>query len=94
MQGQGIPDRRGGGLGEGFIELGGLDGVGGVECGDAGHVEVSSDVIRGKTELVRRKTSAEGCGVIENVLGCGRGALGVVLSRLRVVGGCDDLGGC
>ena len=43
---------------------------------------------------MRRKTSAEGCGVIENVLGCGRGALGVVLSRLRIVGGRDDLGGC
>ena len=43
---------------------------------------------------MRRKTSAEGCGVIENVLGCGRGALGVVLSRLRIMGGRDDLGVC
>jgi hypothetical protein len=91
---QGVPDRRGGALGEGFVELGGLDSVGGVECGYASHVEVSCDVIRGKTELMRRKASAEGCGVIENVLGCGRGALGVVLSRLRIVGGRDDLGGC
>jgi hypothetical protein len=43
---------------------------------------------------MRRKTSAEGCGVIENVLGCCRDALVVVLSRLRIVGGRDDFGGC
>jgi hypothetical protein len=43
---------------------------------------------------MRRKTGAEGCGVIGNVLGYCRDALGVVLSRLRIVGVRDDLGGC
>jgi hypothetical protein len=43
---------------------------------------------------MRRKTGAEGCGVIGNVLGYCRDALKVVLWRLPIVGGRDDLGGC